>query len=278
MLATGEYDFGMRRLSSATDGSFARFAVAGAVLVFALALPSAAQFRGAPASVTSDGFGGHENHTPGVPASVTSLGPNGYGHGNRALVPTFGATPFFPGNFNHVPGGNRAGNGGRGSNGNHDRFGNHHRREQFPGYAPIYAYPYVYGYPVAAEPQEDPADQYPEEEYRGGPTIFDRRGPGPSRVENEPPPSTEPAHAESASVVPASAPEPAADQPSTVLIFKDGRQLEVQNYAIVGNMLVDMTEGHHRKVPLTELDVAATSKQNDDRGIDFRLPNQPLAN
>ncbi len=273
----------MHRLSSARDGSFAGFATALAVFVFALALPSLAQFRGAPASVTSDSFGGHENHTPGVPASVTSLGPNGYGYGNRAPLPLFGATPYFPGNFVQAPGGNHFGNGGRGgehrgSNGNHEGSGNHRRREQFPTYAPIYGYPYVYGYPLAAEPQEDPADQYPEEEYRGGPTIFDRRGPGPSRVESEPPPSTEPAHAESASVVPASAPEPAADQPSTVLVFKDGRQLEVQNYAIVGNMLVDMTDGHRRKVPLTDLDVAATSKQNDDRGIDFRLPNQPLAN
>ena len=77
---------------------------------------------------------------------------------------------------------------------------------------------------------------------------------------------------------PAAPPEPAADQPQTLLVFKDGRQLEVQNYAIVGDTLVDLTEGHRRKVPLTDLDVEATSKQNDDRGIDFRLPPKPQAN
>ena len=51
----------------------------------------------------------------------------------------------------------------------------------------------------------------------------------------------------------------------------------MQNYAIVGDTLVDLTEGHRRKVSLTDLDVEATSKQNDDRGIDFRLPPKPQA-
>jgi hypothetical protein len=64
----------------------------------------------------------------------------------------------------------------------------------------------------------------------------------------------------------------AADQPQTVLVFKDGRQLEVENYAIVGNTLYDLTQGRRHKIPLSDLDLDSTIKQNGDRGIDFQVP------
>src|SRR6266849_2131060 len=63
-----------------------------------------------------------------------------------------------------------------------------------------------------------------------------------------------------------------ANQPRTVLVFKDGRRLEILNYAIVGSTLYDLNEGLARKVALAELDLPATVKQNDDRGVDFQLP------
>ena len=56
-------------------------------------------------------------------------------------------------------------------------------------------------------------------------------------------------------------------------MFKDGHQLEVENYAIVGPTLYDLTDGHRRRIGLSELDLVATAKQNDDRGIDFRVPS-----
>ena len=65
------------------------------------------------------------------------------------------------------------------------------------------------------------------------------------------------------------------DQPQTVLIFKDGHQLEVQNYAVIGDMLYDLTPGRHHKIALADLDLTSTAQQNDDRGIDFRLPPNP---
>jgi hypothetical protein len=37
-------------------------------------------------------------------------------------------------------------------------------------------------------------------------------------------------------------------------------------------MLFDLTPGHPRRVALSELDINATQKQNDDRGVDFKLP------
>jgi len=56
-------------------------------------------------------------------------------------------------------------------------------------------------------------------------------------------------------------------------VFKDGHQLEVENYAIVGSTLYDLTEGQRRKIPLSDLDLDATTKQNDERGIDFQVPS-----
>lgn len=65
------------------------------------------------------------------------------------------------------------------------------------------------------------------------------------------------------------------DGPPTTLVFRDGKRLETQNYAIVGNTLWLMADnGHMQKVPLSELDREATLKSNEDRGVDFRAPKQ----
>jgi hypothetical protein len=71
---------------------------------------------------------------------------------------------------------------------------------------------------------------------------------------------------------------PTAAQPETVLIFKDGHQLEVENYAIQGNTLWDLTEGRRHKIALDDLDLTATAKQNEERGVDFEIPATSAAN
>jgi hypothetical protein len=60
--------------------------------------------------------------------------------------------------------------------------------------------------------------------------------------------------------------------PPTVLVFRDQHTQEVQNYAIVGQTLWNFAPQHTQKIPLSDLDLAATTKANDDRGVDFRLP------
>jgi hypothetical protein len=147
--------------------------------------------------------------------------------------------------------------------------GHNNRFSGFSGFVPFYTAPYIMLSPDDYEPAED--------DYSGGPTIFDRRGSGQAsrdtfrdddrrgRDERE----SQPAAPEQ---VAQPAPSPVADQPPTVLVFKDGHQLEVQNYAVIGDQLFDLTPGHRRKVALSELDLIATAKQNDDRGIDFELP------
>ena len=58
----------------------------------------------------------------------------------------------------------------------------------------------------------------------------------------------------------------------TVLVFRDNHSEEIENYAIVGKTLWVFTEQRARKIPIAELNLAATTKANEARGIDFRLP------
>lgn len=70
-------------------------------------------------------------------------------------------------------------------------------------------------------------------------------------------------------------PIPSSDEqaaPMTVLVFQDGHRTEARNYAIVGQTLWIYTEDDSKKMPLSELDVAATKNANSDRGIVFQVP------
>ncbi|MGO8786247.1 MAG: tetratricopeptide repeat protein [Terriglobia bacterium] len=70
-------------------------------------------------------------------------------------------------------------------------------------------------------------------------------------------------------------PEPEPALPETVLVYKDGRQVEVQNYAIMGENLVWFSGQLSKKIPLADLDLSATRKVNEDHGITFGAPGAP---
>jgi hypothetical protein len=213
---------------------------------------SHAQINGTPSSVTSPGFGGRAIN--GTPASVTSLGPRGYASHSRVAFSTSN--------------GFRNGDGHR-----------HHRRMEFTPPPVVYAVPV----PYALDPNEpydvddataddvDPNDQ-------GGPTIFDRHGSGaasyipPTRSIPLPRAASQETEADAPTVDPEPAQEP------TLLVFKDGRKLELGNYAIIGLTLYDLTPGHSRRVALADLDLEATRKLNDDRGVIFQVPPHTQAN
>jgi len=78
---------------------------------------------------------------------------------------------------------------------------------------------------------------------------------------------------------PASSTQPQGTQimPATVLVFRDQHQKEIQNYAIVGQTLWNFAPQHTEKIPLSDLDLAATTKVNDDRGVTFRVPTSDEA-
>lgn len=60
--------------------------------------------------------------------------------------------------------------------------------------------------------------------------------------------------------------------PATVLVFRDRHKLEIRNYAIVGQTLWNFAPQHTEKIPLSDLDLPATAKANDERGVTFRVP------
>jgi hypothetical protein len=149
--------------------------------------------------------------------------------------------------------------------------GHRSRRGFFPLGVPIYGVPYTQV--VVAQPDEgDYGDNYGDEDqdYQGGPTVYDRRGSGSLRprsrvVEPEPAPAPQPAAV-------AAPPEPLVPQASTLLVFRDGHQAELQNYAIVGDILFDLTDNRSHKILLADLDLPATRKANDARGVEFQVP------
>jgi hypothetical protein len=71
---------------------------------------------------------------------------------------------------------------------------------------------------------------------------------------------------------PVAAAVPEETAPTTVLVFHDGHRTEARNYAIVGQTLWIYTQDESQKVPLSDLDVAATKNANSDRGIIFQMP------
>jgi len=137
----------------------------------------------------------------------------------------------------------------------------------------LYAYPVPYGMDPGAYNDAPDAGNNDDADYQGGPTVFDRRGSGArsyvSPVDDPPMPHS----ARQADPGDPAAPDPQQPQVQTLLIFRDGHQLEVGNYAIVGSTLFDLTPGHARRVPLSDLDLDATHKQNEDRGVTFQVPS-----
>ncbi|HXZ26628.1 MAG TPA: hypothetical protein VEG08_01375 [Terriglobales bacterium] len=67
---------------------------------------------------------------------------------------------------------------------------------------------------------------------------------------------------------------PAPPEPAVILVFKDGHRAEVSNYAIMGDTFYDLSSGRPHKIPLTDLDLDATTRLNEENGVDFRLPGK----
>lgn len=81
------------------------------------------------------------------------------------------------------------------------------------------------------------------------------------------------AYARSAPYEPRHAELTAPSAPTT-LIFRDQHKEEIQNYAIVGNTLFSFSAERTQKIPLSDLDIPATTKANEDRGVNFKVPGE----
>jgi len=62
------------------------------------------------------------------------------------------------------------------------------------------------------------------------------------------------------------------NDPATVLVFRDQHQREIHNYAIADGILYNFVSSRTERIPLAVVDIPATIKANDDRGVGFHLP------
>ena len=245
-------------------------------IVSLLTLPALAQIRGVPASVTSIT---PTRTTSGIPASVTSLGPNGYGNNHRsfsqnfnnnynsmcstpgALIPSaMGCTnPYFTNPMYNLPLNTPAGN--TRSRANRGRG----------GYYPVYV-PYTVPVVVEGYPEQQPdmtAIAGDESEEPPAMTVFERR-PVSAAIRTAPP--IDESRVYHPAMTQPNEVRPEAEAPPIVLIYNDGHQREVQNYAIMGNYLYDIGTFIAQKIPLAQLNLKATAKANEERGVEFSLP------
>ena len=137
----------------------------------------------------------------------------------------------------------------------------------YGGYAysyPAYSYP-AYSYPVAqySSPRPDSDLDYSYQQKRNMEEL-DRLEDRVRRLEDQRASANVPRPPQyEAQVKPAS---------PIVLIFRDKHSQEAENYAIVGQTIWLFNEKRATRVPLSEIDIAATQRANDERGVEFQVP------
>ena len=209
-----------------------------ALLALATSVVVSAQSHGGSGHAS---MGAGRGATSGVRASASSAGPRGFAGGVSAQRVGSGIA------FGHHPG-FVTGSRNRGF----------HRRYYYPGIVGPYYWPY-YG-------SDYPYDAYSSDDYQQSQPVVDstldddRYGDHSLKEWRSSPRQAQ------------APPAPAEEQEPTVLVFHDGHQQEVRNYAIVGQMLWDFSAKGTHKIPLADLDLDTTRKLNDERGVDFVLP------
>jgi hypothetical protein len=226
----------------------------------ALQAPLSAQHAGATGSIASGHFGGavHAGPAPNFSGPSRSFAPAVHSPSLQAVQPRhwpYGVPP-------HPAGG--------------DRDGRH--RERYPavyaGYPWLsfgYGVPLAYGLPYAGD-QDDTGgpSPVPQQQADEPPVDYGTEVPGPQVAANAAPSFRPPYQG------PYQGPSQAAPvhaQPTTVLIFKDGRPPEkVHNYALTGSTLYALDGDLNREIPLALLNLPATVETNRAAGVDFALP------
>jgi hypothetical protein len=154
-------------------------------------------------------------------------------------------------------------------------FFHHHSRffRSWP-YTGYYGYPY-YSYPWDYGDNSYSADSYQNyaaSDYSTAYADNNRQQAEIDRLENEVDRLSGERETRESRASSTAQPSPKAELPPTQLVFRDKHTEAVRNYAIVGQTFWILNAERARKIPLAELDIAATKKANDDRGVEFQLP------
>jgi hypothetical protein len=252
-----------------------------AALVFLAALPTLGQhgaghggggFSSAPSGARSGAPAGGGFHAPSFSGS--------YAAGSRAFAPA-------PSSFSRESAAaNLRGLNFDGQSASASHHGPEHRRPYNGyggrGYVPLYGYgaylvPNFVGYPFGFDSgdfdddtsaSQQPASPQEQEEPPAGEYAQPPQG---EIAEEQPPVEYRPPY--QGAIQGSISEQPVQPQPATTLIFNDGRPNEqVHNYILSGTTLYDLDGGTQREIPLSEINVPATTAANRSAGVDFAPP------
>ena len=226
-----------------------------AALAVLLALPASAQMRGG-FSPRGGGFAPRAGGFAARPANFgrANFSPNfGFGFGGFG---TFGHNPRFGFGF-----GNRF----------CDGFGCPFFRRSFfgPAFVPVPVYAYAPPPIYVAAPYAEPASNNPYPVEYQQPIVTTAPAQASADHDEVVRLSQE---VQDLKAQQTSRTMPQEKPPSTVLVFKDKHLTEVQDYAIVGDALWVLTPHTAKKILLSQIDIPATQRANEERGLDFRAP------
>jgi hypothetical protein len=148
-------------------------------------------------------------------------------------------------------------------------------------------YPYAYGYRYVWPPIFNDSDNYesqPASNYAARPpddynNVPYQTQPYPPQPEDQPeppaPPDSFPQQPNTSHrALYSGAPSSASFAPPVTLVFKDGRPPEqIHNYLLTANTLTVLDQ-NRRNVPVSQIDLDATTKANLQTGVNFSLPIQ----
>jgi len=130
-----------------------------------------------------------------------------------------------------------------------------------------YGLPLPYGLPYGNDQDETTGPQPAPQQADYGDQPMGDYGPEPPQLAANAPPSFRPGYQPQGDAAPMNA------QPTTILIFKDGRPpVHVRNYALTASTLYALDGESRQEIPLSLLDVPATVAANRAAGVDFALP------
>jgi hypothetical protein len=207
------------------------------------------------------GFGGGARSAGSmghVRLSASGLGSN-FGSLGGAVVPPIASSGR---GYGFAAGSHHYGNG-------QSVFGFGYRR--YPaGYIPYFAAAYPFFYPDSASPPgggdaygPPPPDQPPD--LMGELDAIHQELAELRQRQAEPPYGVSPQEG-----VPVVAPAPSKPtDPPLILIFRDGTRTEVRDFAVVGQTFWDLSGHPTRKFPISQLNLEASIRANEDRGVEF---------
>jgi hypothetical protein len=138
-------------------------------------------------------------------------------------------------------------------------------RRHYPYISRSYAGFISFGYGLPLPYGNDQDDTTGQADY--GDQPMNDYGPEPPQLAANAPPSFRPGYQPQGEAAPVNA------QPTTTLIFRDGRPpVQVHNYALTASTLYALDGESRREIPLSLLDVPATVAANRAAGVDFALP------